>query len=276
MKPKFFKVDSPLFNQKYQNVYAFEMMAFKNEYSHSIDKRYFIQIKLNKIWEFICLLNSKTGSLNQYISEWKNRMLLDGRLTSLDLINEYCMNYKKNTRTTIEQLAEITALYDLYDVIQNKEFILNKAKKQHTPKQNPTKLITISPEIIDSLFTNLQMYFDSKDHNDLHSLLRGENTENKPIFQSNANQFVELMRRLKYNSLIVDNYHEIENWISNNFLYLNRQKLICTFKKTSIHPILYGTDRFQPSKTKRILNLDFIPYKTNRQIKRYSKLEKQL
>ena len=265
MIPKFFTVDNSIFLYHFEVIMNKELKRFKNDYLHAVDKGYFLEVKRQNLWRKICGLNSSSGSLGQFISECKNKMLLDNRLTSLEIVDQHCSKLNLDVELTIKNIAEITALYDFFDILIEKQRSIIKVKNK---KEKKPKCISINPEFIPVLYHELTPFFHDSERQDLLKLLKGEQIKGKLTFGFNANRFVELFGRVKYNGYITENKTNLKNWILTFFRFKNESSgKILEFKDNTIHAILYGKTSAQPKKSQRILTIESLPYKTQDQQK---------
>jgi hypothetical protein len=90
----------------------------------------------------------------------------------------------------------------------------NKDKSEFTKQ-----IIFDSPETITKLHIELKGQFPEKEV-ELLNALKGENLTDKILFPSNANRFVEVFKRLKYNGLLISTPTEVKEWICKNFNYV--------------------------------------------------------
>jgi len=102
----------------------------------------------------------------------------------------------------------------------------------------PKKLIVFNDvETIEQLTNVLENYFPNRKSN-LVDALNGQKLLKPLTFPNNQNKFVELFRRVKYNSKILSSNADINEWICTNFEYTNKRKENTAFKKESVRDIL--------------------------------------
>jgi hypothetical protein len=256
-----FTINSTIFRTNYKATYDTEIAIISNNLKYTRNKVYFIDQSKRHILQKINNLNSESRGLAQFISQVKNELELDKRKKSIDIVKEYCLANKYDLELAIKQIAQILALYKVYDAISDINYngsITNK--KQET---EIIKSINISPEIISEFHKELEVFFNESERDSLLNLLNGNLIESRLTINLNSNRFVELIRRMEYNGFINETKTNIQSWIINNFRYRKESnKEISDFKPSTVHDILCGVDKAQPKKDKRILNLEWLPYKS--------------
>jgi hypothetical protein len=112
------------------------------------------------------------------------------------------------------------------------------------------------------LYEVLKPYFDDKEHGKLNSLLSENEINDKICFNSNANQFVMVLRQLHLNNQIIGKLVNTEKWICKYFTYHGQNKKYSDFNIGYVHKKL--TKHFYDiPKSKRIdlPGLDYIKTK---------------
>jgi len=118
-------------------------------------------------------------------------------------------------------------------------------------------------DIVNELFEGLKGFFDVEDHQYLRYVLEGENVDRMLIFQSNANRFIELWKRMQYNKSAINSKMEIANWICRNFMYKyvkGNVNEVRSFNKNTVWTGLKYKGP-EPRKEQRICLFDWLPYK---------------
>lgn len=239
---------------------------------HAPDKNYFRAIFNNRVVSAKAEVD-KESNVSSKISELHNQLDLDDRVSCLELIKQLCNKEARDLFLTVQQIAEITALDKVWTIVDRKTFSIQNENK--IKKSTQGKTITLRPEIIDKLHTGLKIFFDEKEWNRLLILLKGEKIDQKLLFLFNANRLIELFRRLKYNDYIIDNNKNIEAWVLESFNFKSETNgEIKEFKHNTIHSILYGQESAQPKKGKRIIDEEWLPYKSPGQLKKEKENEK--
>ncbi|MEI6679274.1 MAG: hypothetical protein WCL21_11745 [Mariniphaga sp.] len=183
------------------------------------------------------------------------------------------------------QLDDLSTRFKL-DLLNIQNILHIHGFERFTPFQNkefnkpglPEKLICFdSPETIKSLLEELKGYFNGKE-SELKKALDGERLNELLVFPHNANIFIEVFRRLKYNGKLLNQSTEIRDWICLNFAYRFKKGKIekfIAFKEHTVYDNLKGKAGTEPAKKQRILqNLAWLPYKSKSQLDGEAEAEK--
>lgn len=184
----------------------------------------------------------------------------------------------KDSYTLSEKLKlELSAIEKLpinktdYQILKNR-YIAYLNKKQALPPQQSEKqkpelneaLISFSStEIIESLHNELKGYFQGKEP-ELKQALQGKKLQEFLLFPHNQNKFVEVFKRLKYNSFLLSTPKETKDWICSTFTYQyqkGNKKEVRNFNLSTVHDIL-TKDKGEPTKKERICIVNWLPYKS--------------
>lgn len=183
---------------------------------------------------------------------------------------------------------EIIPENELYSLIENEDLIVTSEEEQerdinikNTNGDNKSRLtsntaIHFPDDKIEKIHNHLKKYFP-KQERELYDLLQGKHLELKLRFEGNANQLSELARRMSYNGILEYHFTELRDWIVTNFQYRgqqNREEGFKDFNPQSTYNVLLEKQGKRPPKEKRIINEDWLPYKSYEQVKSESKHNK--
>ena len=147
-----------------------------------------------------------------------------------------------------------------------------------TKQESLKRTITFSrPEVQEKVFELLRGYFPDRE-DDLRKALDGKNLSEKLIFPHNQNRLVEVFKRLKYNTFIVESKYKINQWLRANFQYKYEQgenQEVRNLSETTIKQLL-SSGKGEPTKEQRICSedADWLPYKNQKTLEREKNNEK--
>lgn len=142
---------------------------------------------------------------------------------------------------------------------------ISESQKINEIDQNILK-ITITPSVIMEIIPQIEHLFEQKEY--LSETLAGKTSKTKLKFNGGQNQLTELFRRMCYNNHISENKRHVAKWMSENFKYYDpKGKTHVDFNEVTVYEIL-TKGKGEARKSKRICNIDSLPYKSNSQLSR--------
>lgn len=163
-------------------------------------------------------------------------------------------------------------LMSKYFIEQIEDNSIDGENDKQAPAPDTRTIVFDSQETINKLHEVLKDKF--KGHEDgLLRVLNGEQTDIYLLWPGQANTFIELFKRLKYNRYILTTGTQIESFIFNNFQYRDRQGNPKQFNKNTIHDVL-TKEGSEPAKKSR-LDIPWLPYKTASQ-RRHEDISEQI
>lgn len=119
-------------------------------------------------------------------------------------------------------------------------------------------IVNVSNEQRIELLNELRQYFENAEQ--LEDALNGKSISIPIIFLHEMNRLTELFRRLRYNEFIVLNKESLAKWICATFKAKKADEIV-EFKKSTVIGILKPVPKGAAGRSKRICNLNWLPYK---------------
>ncbi len=190
------------------------------------------------------------------------------KFKAIENINNLCI---ANPETTFEFWEQRHGNY--IDAKRILDWLKTEPIEKQKPEQN-IKVITFkNSETIDKVHSELKGYFPNKEA-ELLKALQGEQLSEILLFPHNQNKFVEVFRRLKYNGFLLNTDTETRNWICTTFQFVKKGFAEPQpFNESSVWDNL-NKGKGEPTKKERICITDWLPYKSDSQIKKETENEK--
>lgn len=186
--------------------------------------------------------------------------------------------YKPTLENYLKEIKSLIAYYHNSDFEKNNNCdegksletsnkkVANNLSSKISNNNQAIPRITIKPVIIKEMIPEIEHMFANKHL--LPDVLAGNPTNELLKFNGFQNQLVELFRRMCYNNHISENKTQVAKWMSENFQYYDQKgKSYLHLNEDTIYEIL-TKGKGEARKSKRICNIDSLPYKSNSQLSR--------
>lgn len=202
--------------------------------------------------------------IKKLLSDIENRGVLETRMktkyidifqASIDDIEAYCSNKEDTNEPEApkETPEQVGAIFD-------------------KPKISPKTIFIKGEDTIPKIHSELKSLFPDKEA-ELLKVLQGEQLGEFLLFHHNQNKFVEVFRRLKYNGYIANKDTEIKNWICDTFQFKkNGDSEPRPFNPKTVWNNL-NKGRGEPAKKERLCTFDWLPYKSQENLKKAAQAE---